>query len=163
MRPIDISWIALCILITALIMFSLFGIDFLNPKINFYIQDIFVGITNWVVWILVFLFSTFVLSYLKEFRFSFSRSPQYLIVALSGILLLLFLALILIFQNQFISGGWTAYPPLSGPDMTTIIDNRQNSAFGKIRQWLSITAIGICIMQVYPVYQRSTQKLSRAK
>lgn len=87
-----------------------------NAMVDIHVQDGY-EVLGWVCLILpVFVFLTFVVFFIREWRHRFSRNFSSFVTLVSGFCLLVFFALLsytlMYHRPTFSFGGWTSYPPL---------------------------------------------------
>ena len=161
----ELFWLTICFWLTVLLAAFLFGWDFLNEDLDIHLHDTYFVFSTWSILTPFFLFVTFVLYVVKEKRKSFSRTfPNWLII-ISGLTLVFSVTLLIKKFSQFanmLTGGWTAYPPLSAlkdpePQLT------ENTLAKFIANFLTIVQFFILLLLLYVSYCWGTQKRSKQK
>ena len=109
----ELLWLVVVLVITLLICRFAFVWDYRRGTVDLHLHDTYFVLSAATAIIPIFLLITFLLYFLKEFRYRFSRTLPNIILFVAGILLVG----LLVFINQEIgklqtrTGGWTMYPP----------------------------------------------------
>jgi len=105
-------WLTVSLSITFILLIILFDAQFIHSSISLLIYDTYFEIPSLQVITALFLFITLIIYIAKEFKYKFGRSRPNMILLICAILLVIFLTL-LNYSLNYMSHGWTAYPPLS--------------------------------------------------
>jgi hypothetical protein len=153
MKPIlkEVCWIAAAAGVTVLITVLLWGKLFLNHDLDIHFHDTYIVLDRWHILLPVFLFSCFLLYFIKEKRNSFKNSFQNWIFLVSGLLLLIFLSYFVSFFSKM-STNWTVYPPLSGLGNTNWFNTEVNHFVKPIVLGLFIVQFLVLLLLLYFLY-----------
>jgi hypothetical protein len=140
-RPILIEaiWLITTALLSIFLAKILFGWTDFKENIDISLNDTHFVYSSWDILILLFLFVTFVVYFIKENNQSFNRKVPTLITIISGIALVCVLTILIKLTSNFTVGGWTAYPPLNA--IPQITENKDNELMCN-----SLTAIQLTIL-----------------
>jgi len=156
----ELIWLTVSLALTMLLAAFLFGWTFLKGDLDIHLQDTYFVFSSWLILTPLFLLVTFVLYFIKERRKSFSRTLPNWLTIISGLTLVLTLTLLIKQLSEFASvltGGWTAYPPLSTlkdpePELT------KNPLITIISNFFTVVQFIILTMVLYFAFRCGTQK-----
>jgi heme/copper-type cytochrome/quinol oxidase subunit 1 len=151
-------WLTLSLGLTIFLIMLLFGWSFPQETIDIHLHDTMFVISRWHILTPFFFLVTFIIYFIKEFPKSFSRAlPNWLLI-LIGLILIICLTFLIQTFSQFLIGGWTQYPPLSGlgpekdPEMT------QDPVTRFITNFFTVIQIAVLLMLLFVAYRWGTQK-----
>jgi heme/copper-type cytochrome/quinol oxidase subunit 1 len=111
----EISWLALCILITLILCRFCLRWDIKHNDFSIYFHDTIFVIPAVHIILSLFLFLSFLIYFTRLIRNRFSKNISIAIALMDGLALIIILAFVIknLYTNSLELSGWTAYPPLS--------------------------------------------------
>ncbi|MFD2918214.1 hypothetical protein ACFS6H_00755 [Terrimonas rubra] len=109
----EVIWLALSLGLTVLLSLLIGGRTAFSNTVDIHVGDTYFILEPFRVWLPLFLLITFLLYFIKEFRYSFQRTGSNRVLVIIGIALIIALTLLVSTFSGFCSGDWTVYPPLS--------------------------------------------------
>lgn len=128
---IEFIWLTISFGLTLLLSLSLFGNNFLRDTIDIHLHDTYFVIAPFHIFLPLFFLVTYIVYFIKEFRYSFRRTLPNWILIIVGLTLTITLTFLIKTFSQFFTGGWTLYPPLSalGPDKVSELTQEPATKF----------------------------------
>jgi heme/copper-type cytochrome/quinol oxidase subunit 1 len=154
---LELLWLALSLGLTILLLSFLFGLSLSQNTIDIHLHDTMFVISRWHFFSPLFFLVIFIIYFIKEFRKSFSRTLPNLLLIIAGMTLVILLTFLIQTFSQFLTGGWTLYPPLSalGPD--EVPEMTQDTVTKFITNFLTVIQIVVLLMLLFVTYRWGTQ------
>lgn len=158
---IEAIWLIIAAFVSIILTKFLFGWKDFNGSIDIPLHDTYFVSSSWRAILPLFLSTTFLLYFFKEKYKSFRRILPNWIIIVSGLALMILLTLIIKTISDFtvdITGGWTAYPPLSALPQQEPQVSTENSLPTLIFYSLILIQSIIIIMLLYTTYRWGAAK-----
>lgn len=155
---IEVIWLTVSLGLTLLLSLFLFGKNFLSDTVDIHLHDTYFVIAPFHILLPIFFLVTFIVYFIKEFRNSYRRTLPNWILIIIGLTLVIALTFLIKTFSQFLTGGWTLYPPLSalGPDKVPELTQDPVTKF--ITNFFTVVQILVLTMLLFVTFRWGTQK-----
>lgn len=151
-------WLALSLGVTLLLSFLIGGRNAFSNTVDIHVGDTYFILEPFRVWLLLFLLISFLLYFIKEFRYSFRRSGPNRILVIIGLALIIALTLLVSTFSGFYTGGWTVYPPLSALTPEKAPGLTQDPVTKSIINFFTIVQVLVLIMLLFVTFRWGAKK-----
>jgi hypothetical protein len=158
---IEAIWLMIAAFLSIILTKFLFGWTGFNGSIDIPLHDTYFVFSSWLALLPLFLTMAFLLYFFKEKYKSFSRIIPNWIIIVSGLSLMILLTIIIKMISDFagvVTGGWTAFPPLSALPNQEPKVIKVNTLPTLISYFLILIQSIIIMMLLYTTYRWGTTK-----